>query len=186
MDPCPFLRKHCKTGGAVPGSDTVRRLYIPQVYDQLHASLWEKVSGKFSSMIFDETTDRVDRSVLNLIMIVENDMYLMGVHFLESVNNSTVAQAIVASLQETNIDFSQVQAVVSDDNAAYYKKAWRDILSALLPNATGVFCLVHIMNLVGECWSKGNQLKQDFSSFFKSAFYIHKRARESRYLASGM
>ncbi|KAK1889393.1 Phosphoglucosamine mutase, partial [Dissostichus eleginoides] len=110
-----------------------------------------KIRGKKLSVVVDETTDTRDCSVLNIVIGVENQYYLVDVIFMDRCNHSTVAQAIIRSFHSNNLDLNDVWAVVTD-NASYCLKAYREILKGLMPNSVHVTCLCHVINLVGETW----------------------------------
>jgi hypothetical protein len=93
---------------------------VPQVYKKVENQLREIFEDQYLSVTFDETTDKMDIPVLNILFSVLDKTYLVGVLFLEAVNNSTVAQAIVSTLNDFGVQFQQVCSVVSD-NAAYCK-----------------------------------------------------------------
>ena len=80
------------------------------------------------------------------------------------------------------ISFGDVTAVVTD-SAAYCKKAFNEVLSAVLPNAVHVLCLAHIANLAGDVFQKWGDFGRTATlvSMVKSAFY-KKPGRKSRYL----
>ena len=123
------------------------------------------------------------KEILFNFAVVKGVPKMIDVHFLQKVNFSTIAQSVLATLREMSIDPENVVSCVSD-NAEYMKKSWRDVLKILLPNALPVYCLCHVLNLVGEVWSRGPylQLAQTFVTMFKSCFHIHKGARKRRYL----
>ena len=98
-------------------------------------------------IITDETTDIRDKSVLNVLASVQGKRYLIGVEEMEACNHSTVSQAILKCLGDVGISFNQVHGVVTD-NAAYCKKAVREVLSAVFPNSIHILCVAHIVNSI--------------------------------------
>jgi hypothetical protein len=50
----PFLRKYCREGGAVPQADTLRRNYLPEIYQQHIDDLKDFFQKKPVSVIVDE------------------------------------------------------------------------------------------------------------------------------------
>lgn len=65
----PFIRKHAKNGGAVPGCEsTLRKYHLPKVYQQHLTTLRGIVQGKKVFIAVDETTDERDESVLNIVV----------------------------------------------------------------------------------------------------------------------
>nr|XP_055073537.1 CGG triplet repeat-binding protein 1-like [Misgurnus anguillicaudatus] len=143
----PFLKKHCKQGGALPESvSSLRQLHLPRVFEQHISSVLKKICGKKYSIVVDETTDARDCSVLNIVIGVEKQYFLVDVVFMERCNYSTVSQEILASLHSNALDLNDARAVVTD-NAAYCLKAYREVLKGLMPNSVHVTCLCHIINL---------------------------------------
>ena len=64
----PFLKKHCKNGGSIPGESTLRKYHLPKVYGEHESKLRDLVKDKKLSIAVDETTDERDESVLNIIV----------------------------------------------------------------------------------------------------------------------
>ena len=143
---CPFLQKYCKQAGTLPQVSTLRNVYVPHLYQEHYLTLTEVVKNKPVSIIADETTDVRDHSILNVIASIRGKPYLIGVIKIEACNRKTFSQAIFRSVTDIVIEFSQVISVVSD-SAAYCKKAYRDVLSAVFSNSLHVLCLAHIVNL---------------------------------------
>ena len=101
-----------------------------------------------------------------------------------------MGQAIVTCLNKYHIKHEDVNGFVSD-NAAYCKKAVKEILIPLFPNAVHICCLAHIINLVGDNWkfAQGLRLLQEFTNMYKSAFKkkgARKRRFQQHMLACGM
>ncbi|CAB4382205.1 unnamed protein product [Rhizophagus irregularis] len=59
-----WLRKNCNEGGFIPKSDTLRRDYLPKLFEDHVNQLKEYFRGRQVSIIIDETTDT---HILNLI-----------------------------------------------------------------------------------------------------------------------
>ena len=57
------------------------------------------------------------------------------------------------------------------DSAAYCKKAYRDILSAVFPNPTHVLCLAHIVNLAADVFQKIAEFQHALISMIKSSCF---------------
>ena len=64
---------------------------------------------------------------------------LVNTEFLTAINNVSIAQLIVRTLTNMNIEFNNVLLV--SDNAAYMKKCFKDGLCGMLPNAVHVYLL---------------------------------------------
>ena len=129
--------KRVKNGGAIPGCHQLQDKYLPDVYTAERARLKELSHGQKIAVIFDEMSDDEGRFVLNILFapLTENSdgrviSYLAATEFLPRTNHSTVSQAVIKALQSYEIDFDDV-VVFDTDNAAYMKKAYTTVLSAL-------------------------------------------------------
>ena len=145
----PFLLKYCKQGGALPQVATLRTSYVPKLYESHFSALKDLLHDEYVSITADETTDVRDHNILNVIASIRGRPFLINVVKMDACNHSTVSQAIIKSVSEIGIDFDHVIAIVSD-SAAYCKKAYNDVLSAIFPNSMHVLCIAHIVNLVAE------------------------------------
>ena len=80
---------------------------------------------------------------MNVLATLRGKPYLIGVVKMEACNHSTFSQAIISSVSEVGITFHNVISVVSD-SAAYCKKAFKDVLSAVYPKSvhvvSGTYC----------------------------------------------
>ncbi|XP_036978819.1 uncharacterized protein LOC119033181 [Acanthopagrus latus] len=180
----PFLLKHCKQGGALPENvSSLRQIHLPRVFEQHISSVLQKIRGKKYSVVVDETTDARDCSVLNIVIGVENQYFLVDLVFMDRCNYSTVSQAILASLHSNSLDLNDAWAVVTD-NAAYCLKAYREVLKGVMPNSVHVTCLCHIINLVGETWQHYKYFSDATSlvTWMISVFF-KKPARKRRWVA---
>ena len=178
----PFLQKYCKQAGTLPQVSTLRNVYVPRLYEKHYLALTEVVKNKPVSIIADETTDIRDHSILNVIASILGKPYLIGVIKMEACNHKTFSQAIIRSVTDIGIEFSQVISVVSN-SAAYCKKAYRDVLSAVFSNSLHVLCLAHIVNLTAEVFHHYPDFSHmcDLVTMIKSSLY-KKPGRKSRLL----
>ncbi len=184
-----FLRTRVKNGGAIPGTHQLQNIYLTELYKQEVIRVKAELSNKPICVIFDEMSDDEGRYVLNILACPvtapkdENGLlksYLLDVCFLEKTNHSTVAQAVVGVLNEYGITFDNV-AVFDTDNAAYMKKAYKEILKGLYPKAIHCTCLAHITNLVGESFRKPLADLDKFVRCFSQQFF-NAGGRKKRYL----
>ena len=106
--------------------------------------------------------------------------YLADTIFLEKTNHSTVSQAVIKVLQDYHIEFDNV-ICFDTDNAAYMKKAYKEVFCALFPNSIHITCLGHINGLVGEAYTKPFEALTEFGKKWGAIFY-HAGARKARYL----
>ena len=139
--------------------------------------------GQPVSITADETTDIRDHSILNVIATVRGQPYLIDVVKMDACNHSTFSKAIIQSVTGAGISFDDVIAIVSD-SAAYWKKAYRDVLTVVFPKSTHILCLAHIVNLAAEVFHHHGAFKHtaDLVAMIKSSLF-KKPGRKSRYLA---
>lgn len=64
----PFMRKHCRSGGSIPGSDSLRKYHLPKVYAEHITKIRANISDKKVYIAVDETTDDRGESVMNIIV----------------------------------------------------------------------------------------------------------------------
>ena len=84
----PFLRKHCKQGGTVPGPDQLRCEYLPRVFQKHVTNLKKKVAGEKVIIIVDETTDSREKAVLNiLVWLKDGSCLLVDLVYPDAVNS---------------------------------------------------------------------------------------------------
>ncbi len=63
----PFLLKWCSQAGALPTVSGLRKTHLDHVFEKHMKGLANKIKGKGISIVFDESCDLMDRSVLNVI-----------------------------------------------------------------------------------------------------------------------
>jgi hypothetical protein len=61
------LCENCIEGGCIPKSDTLRRDYLPKLFEDHINQLKEYFRGRQVSIIIDETTDSKARSVVIIL-----------------------------------------------------------------------------------------------------------------------
>jgi hypothetical protein len=183
----PFLTKHVINGGAIPGADGLRD-NLSSVYEVHRANL----SAIFSrhnmfTIIADETTDAVGRCVLSILLIpdfapsetnISVCPYVIDAVVLQSVNNSTVGGAIIRALVSMGIAFDSIVS----DNAAYMKKAFREVLKPVLVNAVHVTCWAHVMSLLDDEWRKKFATVHCFVAKMK-AIFVFSNQRKNSYIS---
>ena len=86
-------------------------------------------------------------------------------------------QGLYLYLTDVGIAFDNVMAIVSD-SAAYCKKAYRAVLSAVFPKSTHVLCLAHIVNLAAEVFHHYSDFKHTSDLISMTSFpFFKKQAR---------
>ena len=178
----PFVQKHCKQGSSLPQEVKIQQVCIPRLFEQHVNNLKEMLKGKTLLIVVNKATDIRDKSVLNVVALLESKPFLLNNISMEKYNHSTVSQAIIKTIIDYGIEFGNVAAIVTD-SAAHCKKAFNDVLCGLLPNALHVLCIAHILNLVGNCFLH-NSVFDDLNLFvtiMKSALF-KKPQRKTRFL----
>ena len=171
-----------KQAGALPKVATLRTTYIPRLYDTHFTTLQGLLHNKPVSITTDENTDVRDHRILNVIACVQGKPYLINVVKMDACNHSTFSQAIIKSVSEARIAFENVAAIVSD-RAAYCKKAYREVLSAVYPESVHILCLAHIVNLLAEIFHHHGDFSHtaNLITMIKSSL-LKKPGRKSRLL----
>ena len=183
-----FVNTSIKGGGGVPLANTLREKYVPKLYTTQREEMTSKLQGKKVAVIVDETTDTMGRYVVNVLMqpldtfdgVANCRALLVNTEFLNAVNNSTMAQVVIRSLTNINIEFDNVLAFVSD-NASYMKKCFQDGLKGILRNAHHVTCWAHIVFLVGDEFRTALHLSDELVATVK-AIFSKAPGRRARYL----
>jgi len=181
-----FLHKRVTNGEAIPGAHQLQEAYLQDVYIVEWQKLKEYLVHKKIAVIFNEMSDDEGRFVLNILfapLITNNEdkivSFLAETIFLAKTDHSTVSQAVVKTLQFYSIEFCDV--IVFDTDNAGYVYTYRAVLSPLFPCSVHITCLVHIMNLVGECFRSPFVQVNEFVRAFSQMFYMA-GARKGRYL----
>ena len=99
----PFLQKYCKQAGSLPQLSTLRKLYVPRLFELHYAALAEILKNQSLSITADEKTDVRDYSILNVLATVQGRPYLIGVSRMEACNHSTFSQGIIRSVTDVGI-----------------------------------------------------------------------------------
>lgn len=141
-----FLARY--TNQPTPDESTLRKNYLPQIFDKKLSNLKEKVKNQFLTISIDETTDRKGRHVANVMIGVlgseQCEQFLCNTVFLQQTNHSTISQAILNSLVIVfdEIPFAQFLLLLTD-GASYMRKAYQSVLQGMFPNLLHVTCVVH-------------------------------------------
>ena len=161
-------------------------MYIPRLFEKHYSVLAEVFKSQLVSITADKTTDVRDHSVLNAIASVHGKPHLIGVVHMEACNHCTSSQAIIQSVTDIGIEFSHITTVVSV-SAAHCKKAYREVLSAVLLNSVHVLCLAHIVNLAAEVFHHHCVFMHtcDLVTMIKSSLFkkLGRKSRSFKYLS---
>jgi len=181
-----FLHSRVENGGAIPGSDQLTNLYLPDLFD----SVQRKLKSVFANapavaIITDETSDDKGRFVLNVLLAKMeeapgNSVFLADTIFLENTN-TTVSQSVVKVVNDYGLSFNSIH-IFCTDNATDKQKAFHDTLSVFFPYCMHITCFAYIMNLIFEAFRKPFTDAAASGLKFKKIF-AQPGARRVRYLA---
>lgn len=176
-----FLKTRVLNGGAIPKCSQLRDYYLFDVYQVEREVMKEKVKGKKVALIVDELSDDEGRYVLDVMAVFldfdelspsgKTVAYLLDTRFLTATNNRTVAEAVVKTVNEYNIDYDDV-LVFNSDNVAYMKKAFNETLSCLFSSCVHITCNSHIINLVASDFKSGFKEVTEFVKCFRNLFFV--------------
>lgn len=182
-----YLTKNVANLGQLPQASTLRNSILPKVFEVASQDVQERVAAAPSVVVVaDEASDSQDRFVLHIVFILpvasgkqdQMEAITADLVFLEQVNSTTVARAIIQTLTKFAVDYDKVSALLSD-NATYMSKAMT-ILAGLLPFCVHITCNAHILSLVGETFRKNFPTVDRMIACFK-AIFVHSAARKMRY-----
>ncbi|RIA80329.1 hypothetical protein C1645_838905 [Glomus cerebriforme] len=145
-----FFHKFCINGDAIVDSLILQEKYLPTAFDIESSKMREIMYSRRLSIIIDETIDFYGRAVVNVFFSFSGQIILAKTEYLNIVNNTSIAQLIMRTLQFYNIPFNNIIFFISE-NAEYMIRAFQ-VLSPLMPQLKHNRCLAHILNLVGESW----------------------------------
>ncbi|GFO17258.1 3'-5' ssDNA/RNA exonuclease tatd [Plakobranchus ocellatus] len=134
-----------------------------------------EIKAEAVAVICDEMSDDIGSAESGKVKSLS-----LSTRFLEATNSSSVAAAVVSTLVEFQVDFSNV-VTFNSDNVSYMKKAYREVLRGLMPNSTHVTCMAHIMNLLGEALRKPFDLTNKYVKAANAIFW-NAGARKAWYL----
>ena len=176
------MEKHCKQAGALPKIPTLRTTYVPKLFESHFSALKCLLHDEYVSITADETKDVRDHSILNITASVRGRPFVIVVVKMDACNHSTSSQAIIKSVTDVGIGFDRVLSIVSD-SAAYCKKAFKDVVSAVYPNSLHVRYISRIVNLAAKVFHHHADFQHtsDLIAMVKSSLF-KKPERKSRLL----
>lgn len=180
-----YLKKYVPGSGNLPSGDTLRRKYVPLCGIAEKEETKEKLKNQPVVVVADETSDKQGRCVFAVLFKTvnaepEQSCFLASVYFLDAANGSTCSQAIMDTLKAYDIDYFQVQGLVSD--SARYMTACFNMLKILIGDHILHYqCWAHKINLVGDIFIKEFKELNTIVAKTKAAF-LHSRKMKSAYL----
>ena len=166
-----FLTKWTKK--SQPCVSTMRN-YIKQIYKEQLQKIRDAIGSNSIYLIVDESTDSMQRYVLNVLVGPLNGMekksFLILTKFLDQTDNATVQQGIMDALNKLylgKIKYKKLLLIVSD-RAAYMKLAVAKLKETnLFPNLHHVTCLAHAIHNLCDKIRKDHILANKFISVMK-------------------
>ena len=160
----PFMRKHCKVGGALTTGKNHRDNYVPVEANELRSKIQNLITqwtsqNQIISLNIDESSDEAERSVLNIFVCIRNNFILLDTNFLDDPANHENLSAVT---NDTIVKFGIRDATkfLITDNTAFCPKAYEDILVRVFPNLIWIGCWAHIIDLVGDTCQNFFQLSK--------------------------
>ena len=149
-----FLETYTKKN--IPNESTLRKNYVPKLFDETMAEVRRRVSGQYVYTVVDETTNERGEYVANLLLGVltpheARNPYLIASSILEKTNAATVGKFINDSLMEfyRGERFSaRVLLLVTD--AAPYMVSMGQNLHSIYTNLIHVTCVAHALHRIAE------------------------------------
>lgn len=168
-----FLKNYTKRN--IPDESTLRKNYIPMIFDETIEKIRLKVATNDIFLMIDETTDSCKRNIANVLVGILNgeksDSMLLMVKILERTNHSTILQTIMDSLTRLwpdGIKYDRFKLLVTDQ-ARYMTKAGRG-LKEIFPRLAHITCIAHALHLVCEEIRGSHPLANKYIGYVKAIF----------------
>lgn len=164
-----FIEKYTKF--AAPTERTLRRNYVPALYDECINRMKEIAAGQKIWVSIDETTDCEQRYIANFVFGVlgqPDRCYLFAIKQLEATNSSTVATFFDESVNALGVPRTNVLLAATD--AAPYMVCAMNGLKLLYPNMVHVTCLGHGLHRVADFIREQFKDVNDFVSNVEKIF----------------
>lgn len=158
-----------------PSSSNLRQYYVPNIYESIIDKIRIEVGEDPIYLIVDETTDKCNRNVFNVMVGHLNGKYskpmLLMVRFLEVADNIHVSQAILDALKllwNGNIYYDRLWLILTDMGSYMLKSVDNLKKSSLFPNLKNVTCILHVLHNVCEKLRDEKDLINEFISKFQN------------------
>lgn len=167
-----FLEKYSKK--TVYSRQVLQKNYMDKLYEDSIDQIKNDIGSSNVYFIVDETTDRMGRNVVNILVGALNGekskSWLLMQEFQKVTNHSTVGQAFQRScskLWPDDVKFERVVLVVTDQ-APYMIKCF-SAMKLIFTNLHHVSCLVHCLHRVCEKVREDHDLISQFIGKVKRA-----------------
>jgi len=190
-----FLEKYCQEN--IPDESTIRKNYLPMMYEKTIDSIRERLAGKGIWISVDETTDITGRCVANVVVGALNggdqdaddakrNTFLLHTTFMDQTNYSSISKTINDALQilwPTGIQYDNVFLLVTD--AAKYMIKAGQTLQVFYTKMIHLTCLDHGMNRLCETIRESFPAVNTLISSVKKIF-VKAPLRKQKFLTSAL
>lgn len=165
-----FLQKYAQR--PIPDESTLRKNYVQPIYENVFEKIRETVGKHEVGFILDETTDELQRYILNVLVLPLSGEWVKPMLFkmyeLEKTNACTIMQSFNDSCMKLwpgGVQYGNVRLVVTDQ-ARYMLSAFQQ-LRGMYPNLFHVTCIAHGLHRVCESIRDNYSRVNDFIAALK-------------------
>ena len=151
------------TNQTCPDRSNISKRYLEPLYDQRIEQIRNLIKDHDVNFQIDETTDPLNRFVINILVAPLNGEYhkpmLFYMNFIEATNSGTVKREIInacSKLWPQGIPYDKI-IIVTTDQAPYMIKAFND-LKDIFKDLKHVTCLAHALHRVAELFRENHPL----------------------------
>lgn len=148
-----WLSKYVQGSGDLPLADCLRQYYIPVVGEKKRQEIQADLKDSDIFLLCDETTDKNERCVFNVIIrpsTITDDAntHLAASVVLDAANSADCATAVLDTLQKYSIDCQRVIGIVTD--SAEYMTKCVETVKEFLDDVQHVHCWAHKAGNIGS------------------------------------
>lgn len=150
-----WMAEFTEGAGDLPCVKTLREKYVPQASQAHFDELCKEVLQQNVHILCDETTDRQGRCIFVVLFKIHPDSLIQpilrvaAVNILEKADATTCSQAINDCVRKYNVNFQNIQCLVSD-SARYMTKCMSSLQVLFGNHVVHVQCWAHKLALVGN------------------------------------
>jgi hypothetical protein len=155
----------------IPDESTLRKSYVTPLYDETIAKIKNKIDKNLVYFIIDETTDKCQRNVLNILVGPLNGdpvkPMLLDTQFLDRTDHDSVQRGFLDACVKLwgDVRYDCVKLVVTDQ-APYMVLAMKN-LKIFFKQMSHVSCVAHALNRVCVSIQENNNELNSFISNMK-------------------
>lgn len=180
-----WLEKNVSGAGDIPSADWVRKKYIPLLREKKEAEIKEKLADQKVVILADETTDKGNNCVFNILFQIlqpgaEHSILLGASCVLQAANAAACSKAVIDICTKYEVKEENVVAYVTD-GARYMTRSASTLKGVFGDHVYHVQCWAHKINLIGQIWQNNLEDLNLFVIKVKNAF-LNTRKRRHAYL----